>query len=87
MMPGLVMTTDHDDMMIASNDVFFVRLFGFGFGAFLFHHTKVEYTRLYSAKTNKSTELCYLNQHRIYNCIVSEYSPRPPFPFPRISAG
>ena len=56
MMPGRVMTTDHDDMM-ASNDVFFVRLFGFGFGPFLFHHAKVEYTRLYSAKTNKSTEL------------------------------
>jgi hypothetical protein len=84
MMLGRVTTTDHDDMMMASN-ILFVLFICFWLGHFLFH-AKVEYTRLYSAKqTNRQNY--YLYQHLIYNCIVSEYPPCSLFPSPRISAG
>lgn len=86
MMPGLVMTTDHDDMMIASNDVLFVRLFGLGLALSCFIIQKLGIP-VYMALNQTNRQNHYVNQHRIYNCIVSEYSPRPPFPFPRISAG
>jgi hypothetical protein len=55
MMPGRVMTTDHDDMM-ASNDVFFVACLVLALALSCFIMQKLNIP-VYIALTNKSTEL------------------------------
>ena len=86
MMPGRVMTTDHDDMM-ASNDVSLFACLVLALALSCFIMQKLNIPVYIALKQTNRQNYCNLNQHRIYNCIVSEYSPCPPFPFPRISAG